>query len=263
MEREAPPRPRIPPKLLKEIRARSRLSRSRVYRLIDEKREAHNQVPDNVEAAALVAADFGIRLDHYFGPAFRTRLLQFGASPPAAALTSRARPVLPVPRATRPVTIKLGNVSEQSIPFVDPSMAESAKDMSVLYGELYLFENSARLLIKSLMEARFGPGWWQQVGRKTRSKVEERKEKEGKNRWHGGRGAHEIFYTDMDDLRQIIDSHWNGLFDQWFSERVQPAALFSEIEQSRNIIAHHNALSKQDRERLESNFGVWIRQTRR
>jgi hypothetical protein len=139
--------------------------------------------------------------------------------------------------------------------------------MLAIYPYLYLFENSVRYFIIERMKEKYGEDWWKQrVGNPIQTKAEERLEKEGRNRWHGKRGQHPIFYVDIDDLRSIIVSNERDFRDkfpgvkrplEWVQQRIE------EIEISRNVVAHNNPLAENDITRLKVYFRDWVEQMKK
>ena len=133
------------------------------------------------------------------------------------------------------------------------SVASEAERMSEIYPHLYVFENLVRHVVASLLEKKHGKDWWTEpdvVPSQINKKVEDRKSKEGENRWHSERGSHAIFYTDFGDLSSIISKNWEDfktLFPnlRWIQTRLE------ETELSRNIIAHNNPLPKKECDRLK------------
>ncbi len=130
-----------------------------------------------------------------------------------------------------------------------------------VYLLLYLFENSVRQFIIRVLTRIHGDAWWATVPIDTKRKVQLRKDKERSTPWHSRRGVHEIYYTDLDDLKKIITSNDNWpyfekllLGQQWIRQRLE------EIEMSRNVVAHSNPLAKHDMDRLTVYYGDWVRQ---
>ncbi len=242
------------------MKAKTGLPRSTLYDLLNKTRREYSNLIDLPEAAALVAGKKGIKIEKYFSEDLRRGLvtrIQGGTLHPGPSMGRGAKREQGGPKE---LTFKFGGSAPERVPFISDEVARQAERMAELYPKLYLFENSARLLIKESMEDAYGDDWWDvKVSRSVQDKVNERKAKENESRWHSKRGEHEIFYTDMDDLKKIIDNNWD-LFSPWLGQRFQMQSLFHEIELSRNIVAHHNPLSKADIDRLESNFKVWKRQ---
>ena len=165
---------------------------------------------------------------------------------------------------SRPVVIRLEREFEVTCPNIPSSIIRDAKRMSEVYPYFYVFENSVRYFIKNTFESVYGQDWWERkVGSNTRRKAKNRQAKEGRNRWHGKRGRHPIFYVDIDDLRRIITSNYDDFKEklpdvdrpiEWITNRIE------EIELSRNIIAHNNPLSDDDINRIKIYFKDWVRQ---
>ena len=131
-----------------------------------------------------------------------------------------------------------------------------------VYPLLYVFENSAREMIIRVMRHAYGDNWWDsdtKVSSDIRKTVKDRIVKEDKNPWHGKRGAHPIYYTDLEHLGQIVKNNW-PLFklilptQEWFLQRVK------EISHSRNPVAYMNPLSKEDVERIKVYTKDWEKQ---
>lgn len=126
---------------------------------------------------------------------------------------------------------------------------------------MYLFENSVRDLIRERMTENHGPNWWEgQASDNIKGKVEDRKKKEGKNRWHMERGAHPIHYTDFSDLQKLIINNWDD-FQDLLPDQGWLKGRLDEVEQSRNIIAHTNVIEARELQRLKLYVDDWKRQT--
>jgi hypothetical protein len=104
-----------------------------------------------------------------------------------------------------------------------------------------------------------GQDWWEQkVPPNIRSKVENRKAEEQRNKWHQPRSRESISYTDFGDMPGIILNNWvdfEDLFDtqEWVKNR------FAEMEKSRNVIAHNNVLEDQEIDRIRLYLQDWAR----
>jgi hypothetical protein len=133
------------------------------------------------------------------------------------------------------------------------NLGQEANRMAEVYPDLYVFENLVRHVVMSLLEKKHEKDWWSEpeiVPNPIAKKVEDRKNKEGENRWHSERGSHAIFYTDFGDLSSIISKNWDEfkvVFPnlRWIQTRLE------ETELSRNIIAHNNPLPKKECNRLK------------
>jgi hypothetical protein len=127
------------------------------------------------------------------------------------------------------------------------------------YLAFFCLENSARELIAERMAERHGADWWKGVSRSIQEKVEKRQEKEGRERWHVQRGATPIYYTDFGDLKSIIQLNWAD-FEDLFPDVNWVITRFSELEASRNIVAHNNILDKNEVDRIKLYLVDWVRQ---
>ena len=150
--------------------------------------------------------------------------------------------------------IKCPNLPEKA--FID------SKKMSEVYYQLYLFENSLRYFIMETLEKKYGKQWWKvQVSTGIQKNAKEREDKEGKNRWYTKRGAHPIFYIDIDDLRKIITQNHSDFKDKLPEDELKWLEIrIKEIKNLRNIVAHHNPLEDDDIIQIKLNFRQWVKQ---
>jgi len=126
-----------------------------------------------------------------------------------------------------------------------------------------MFQNSVRKFVQKIMEEKFGKDWWKKANINSNifRKVKIRKEDEDKNRWHGKRGTHEIFYTDIEELMSIMENNWE-VFEHHLPKQHIIKAIIEIIGTSRNVIAHNNPLSKDDILALKLNYKRWTRQVK-
>ncbi len=180
--------------------------------------------------------------------------------PAISGAQAAAAPPATRPSRRRDVAVTIG----KSLPIRDPVLPEQIINEARLmaeqvYPRLYLLENSAREVIRRVMAGALGKDWWKSAPARVRGTVEKRKAAEKKQPWHGKRGAHEIFYTDIDDLKSIVNSNWK-LFENvfpsfnWFSHQIDV------VSPSRNISSHHNPLHPDDIKRIEVYFSDWLKQ---
>jgi len=151
-------------------------------------------------------------------------------------------------------------------PLLPKSIINDAKKMVSYYPLFYIFENSIRNFIIQAMRKKYGEDWWNTKLRmnnhfnKICQKVDIRRVAENENRFHGKRGAHEIYYTDIDDLNKIIDIY----FPDFRPILNQPKSFYDHmlrtINLSRRIIAHNNPLAKRDFDRIKHAFADWCDQ---
>jgi hypothetical protein len=246
-------------KLLMEKRS---INRSRAYELVEEKKKQHNYAIGKETAAYLVAAESGIDISRYLGEGELSKVREVGGTvQPPLVLAVPKRPAIRTKEADLGVTISA------DVRIVDPylpkAMIEEARRMAAVYPVVYIFENSVRSLIMNVMNRRHGDKWFEtKVSAKVQRRVRERIENEDRNRWHGKRRSHPIFYTDIEDLESIVDTNWAD-FEDYFPDQVWVKGKIDEIEMSRNTIAHNNPLEDRDVTRLKIDLGDWVRQISR
>lgn len=155
-------------------------------------------------------------------------------------------------------TINIGKQFILTNPILPGRILKEAKEMSEkVYPLLYVLENSIREVILRVMRNKHGENWWEKKGPKEIIKeVQKRKETENENPWHGRRGSHEIYYTDILHLGRIVQNNWadfkNILPDaQWLTLKL------GEISHSRNPVSHMNPLKENDINRIKVFFTDW------
>lgn len=208
----------------------------------------------------LLAAQSGINLRKYLPrdkvDAIRHLVLQVNhdAGPPAVLKAPSKKATFKVGSMTIGKTLSVGDL------LLPLKMLAEAKEMAEeVYPLLYVFENSVRMIIVRVMQKAHGLDWWDvKVGRGIREEVQRRRAKEDQNPWHGKRGAHPIYYTDLDHLGLIVQNNWADFKQilpspQWVRQRID------EIAHSRNPVAHMNPISKDDIQRINVYFRDWVK----
>lgn len=141
-----------------------------------------------------------------------------------------------------------------------PHVRRDAISALPAYLAFFCLENAVRELVAERLAETKGSDWWRKCASTTmRDRVEKRQAKEGKNRWHAQRGAHEVNYTDFGDLKNLIVAHWED-FQDLFPDQNWLTSRFDELENSRNIIAHSNVLDEREVDRLRLYLTDWYRQ---
>ena len=141
-----------------------------------------------------------------------------------------------------------------------PSIRLNGIKMGSVYMAFYCFENSVRDLMKERLKERIGTEWWEKsVPNKIKEKVKKRKNKDSKNKWHAPRALDEISYTDFGDMSDIICNQWEN-FEDLFPSQEWVRTRLGDLEQSRNAIAHNNALSERDTNRIKVYLDDWVKQ---
>jgi len=136
---------------------------------------------------------------------------------------------------------------------------DGAEKMARLYVAFFCFENSARELVAQKLRDAYGDSWWDtKVPATIKSKVENRKQQEQKNKWHQPRSRTNINYTDFGDMPGIILNNWQE-FEDLFDSHEWVKARFGDLEKSRNVIAHNNVLEDAEIERIRLYLQDWAR----
>jgi Swt1-like HEPN len=151
---------------------------------------------------------------------------------------------------------------QQQLPLEDFSapIRRSAMQAMPAYLGFFCLENSVRELIGDRLSERLGSDWWETASpRALKERVQQRKTKEGKDRWHVRRGEHEIYYTDFGDLKSLVQSQWEA-FEDLFPDQNWLSSRLDELEASRNVIAHSNVLDDREIVRIRLYLQDWIRQ---
>jgi hypothetical protein len=237
------------------------VKRDAIYKRARKVKREHGPMTTE-DAIYLMAADAQIDVAKYLGAETVDRIRRLRQT---AGVLTGAQPTRGSPGGVRGKTVKVivGGTVELTDPLLPEKMLREARLMAdKVYPLLYVLENSVRQLIIRVLSSVHGECWWSIAApAETKSKVQTRKDQEDSKPWHGKRGVHEIYYTDLDDLKRIITSNANWphfqavlLNQQWVKQRLE------EIETSRNVIAHSNPLEQHDLDRLTVYFGDWQRQ---
>ncbi len=132
------------------------------------------------------------------------------------------------------------------------------------YSIMFTLENSIRMFISRIFFDASGKNWWDQLQSKKSlkgivTKVSERKAKESENWYHSKRGVHEIYYTDYENLLQIIRV-FDSIFSKFFKKGAAKNLIskLGELGPTRNVIAHNNPITGKDLERLKVHARDWF-----
>ncbi len=148
--------------------------------------------------------------------------------------------------------------------FLSQSIIDEARHNAEIYPVLFLFENSVRDFIRTTLIKKYGTNWWEtKISNKIKDRINHRIQKEQMNKWHGSRGIDPIFYTDFDDLSNILKANtavFSPLFTgltgglNWLTQKLD------ELYFSRNNIAHSTPLKPKDINRFMLYFKDWYDQ---
>jgi hypothetical protein len=232
----------------------------RIYQMIQEKKKEYKYTISKEMAAYILAAEKGIDISKILPEEELAKLRELRIS--EAPIIKKERKVPEQKRAPQQIVIDIAKEFRIVDPFLPKKLITEAIEMAKIYPIIYLFENSVRNLIRTVLGKKYGANWWDiKVPQRVKREVAKRTKKEKKNRWHGKRGAHEIFYTTIGELESIIVTNWLD-FRNVFPNEAWIKSRIDEIEISRNIIAHNNPLSDRDIGRLKLYYEDWIRQVK-
>lgn len=243
-------------KVVDLLRQKTKLSVPGLYKAIDRKKSRMGYAYSTETAAYVLASENQIDISKFLQPNELAEVRE-------AMKSNQSLQSHNTSKVQKNVVVYLDKELKIDCPNVPASVLKDAKKMSEVYPYLYVFENSIRYFIIDILN-KYGKDWWStKVNLKIREKAADRQRKEGRNKWHGNRGEHPIFYVDIDDLQNIITSNFDDFKDklpavdrpvEWLKNRME------EVELSRNIVAHHNPLSDDDIARVKMYFKDWIKQ---
>ncbi len=170
-----------------------------------------------------------------------------------------------IQRTERIFKIKELNIQENP-PILPNNLIKEAHNNTEVYQALYIFENSVRNFIASVLKKNYGDDWWsvnRVVNDDIRNRVQTRMQEEKINPFHGNRGVHEIFYTDFSELSSIIQNNaisFNPFFKGMKGKTSFLTRRLDELAMSRNAIAHMSPLKRGDRDRFLLYFKDWYNQ---
>lgn len=252
-----PKKPHV--KALREVIAkRLGIRRSRIYAKANIlATQAQTRTEDGIY---LLAVQSGINLNEYLPSEkvgqIRHLFFQLKPHPQPSQIAKPASKKT----ATKAVSVTVGRTFTLTDPLLGVKLLAEAKEMAEeVYPILFVFENSVREMIIRVMQNAHGADWWDtKAPREIREEVQKRKAKEDQNPWHGKRGVHSIYYTDLEHLGRIVQNNWVDFkpilpTPQWLTQRVE------EIGHSRNPVAHMNPLGIDDKQRIKVYFGDWQR----
>ena len=249
-------RKRTSKKIINLIREKSGLSRSGFYDRIKKIREEYGGTISIADGANLLASKYGVDLIKILSQDEIDRVRELQNMKPQL-IYQKPRQIVP-----KKITLKFGSFKIKD-PLLSGKILNEAQRMAEVYSRLYVLENSMRNVVSIVLNRRYGKDWWKRkVSIKIKREVQLRMEEEKENAWHGSRrGTHSIFYTDVEDLKKIINNNWKdfkGIFptQSWITRFVDTLNL------SRRIVAHNNPLTERNIKRLKMDFEDWMIQIR-
>jgi len=240
------------------------LTRIGVYKRVEKAKQDYSVLETDI-AAYCLAFKNGIKIDRYGLKSSTLDKVQLALSSSSAKGIPNVETGKVKGRAQKSgsTIINIGVMGKINHPLITTQIASDAQKMANIYPIIYVFENSIRNLIQKVMESKYGSDWWNKakISSKIKGKVKIRKKDEDRNRWHGKRGAHEIFYTDIEELTSIIETNWN-YFKKYLPKQHWVKTMIEIIGTSRNVIAHNNPLKKDDISSLKVHFKQWMKQVK-
>lgn len=120
-----------------------------------------------------------------------------------------------------------------------------------VYWKLYAVENLTRVIVHSVLTQQINAGWWQvAVDPDMQKHVKKFMAQYANQPWHSTPGRHEIYYTFLSDLNEIIRANSN-LFLPIVPDIDQWIARIEQVRLPRNIVGHMNWPSMTDRKRID------------
>lgn len=119
------------------------------------------------------------------------------------------------------------------------------------YAKLYLIENILRVIIHSVLSAQLNANWWNTaVDEPIRKHVDRFKKRYIRRPWHTRPGSHDIYYTQLGHLSEIMRSNRN-YFDPIVADVDQWVVDIERLRMPRNIVGHMNFPNKTDTKRID------------
>ncbi len=120
-----------------------------------------------------------------------------------------------------------------------------------IYWKLYAAENIVRVIVHSVLIVQANPNWWPiAVDPGMQQKVAKFRTQYAKQPWHSTPGKHDIYYTFLSDLNEIIRANAN-LFRPIIPDIDNWIAKIETVRLPRNIVGHMNWLTTTDRKRID------------
>ena len=231
-------------------------------RLSQRVQQIKRKCPMTTEEATYCLAHLeGLRLDKFLPREAVDRVRGLLAHFPERTINDSV-PASKTKTVTKTREVNIGGAVRIEDPVLSEKALNEATEMAnKVYPLLYVFENSVREVIQRIMTKQHGANWWTLgcVPAELQTKVRTRRDKEDVEAWHGKRGAHPIFYTDIEDLKRIVQNNWSA-FKKLFPRQDWFSNLVSCMEMSRNPVAHMNPLAKHDIDRVRINLRDWHEQ---
>ena len=207
-------------------------------------------------AAYTIAFDHGIDISKHLSPDEMTTVRGLPANVAALTPTTRERATARVAKASskpKSTLITIAGVNADALPGMTAAHAREAKMMAEkVYPILYVFENSVRDLIASVLASKVGANWWDTVPKKVAENAARIRESEKSDPWHKHRGNRDLDYLLLSELWLIIKHHWPH-FSEYFPDQAWVQTLITkDMNISRRAVAHMNSLAPEEVQMIET-----------
>lgn len=120
-----------------------------------------------------------------------------------------------------------------------------------VYWKLYSIENLLRVLIHSVLVVEIGMDWWVvSANPRIQKRVRNLMSSYAQQPWHAAPGKHEIYYTFLPDLIEILRAN-RHLFLPVIPDIDQWVARIEQVRLPRNNVGHMNWIGTPDRRRID------------
>lgn len=119
------------------------------------------------------------------------------------------------------------------------------------YWKIFAIENLFRVIIHSVLSVQIGSQWWTiAVDSKIQGRALAFRQDYLRQPWHTSPGTHDIYYTHLRDLGEIIRANSN-LFRPLIPDVDHWIFRIEQLRLPRNIVGHMNYPRKVDRQRID------------
>jgi hypothetical protein len=140
----------------------------------------------------------------------------------------------------------------RTVAFAPPKVDSSGKHIGqTTYWKLYAIENLFRVIIHSVLTAQLGPTWWANaVDRKIQERALNARSRHAKRPWHTNPGTHDIYYTNLSDLSEIMRANAH-LFRVTVQDIDEWIVKIHQVLLPRNVVGHMNFPNSNDKQRID------------
>ena len=143
-------------------------------------------------------------------------------------------------------------VDFRSSAFKIPNVESSGKFVgSTTYWKIYAIENLFRVIIHSVLSVQIDSQWWTTaVHPRIQGQARRFRQDYLRRPWHTSPGSHDIYYTHLGDLNEIIRAN-SHLFLPLIPDVDRWIALIEQLRLPRNIVGHMNYPNRVDQKRVD------------